>query len=105
MKHTKGPWEVIRNQDKAELFRPFYIMADTYIAEVSDPVAPASLSWGEVTANARLIAAAPDLLANLENLLAAIEAGITTETMLECAWNENSYIAQAKEAIQKAKGD
>ena len=43
------------------------------------------------------------LLANLENLVTAIEAGITTETMLECGKRENSYLADARKAIANAK--
>ena len=43
------------------------------------------------------------LLANLENLVTAIEAGITAETMLECGHRENSYLADARRAIASAR--
>jgi hypothetical protein len=43
------------------------------------------------------------LLKALKNLVAAIEAGITTETFIACADNPNSYMAQARKAIQAAE--
>lgn len=54
--------------------------------------------------DARLIAAAPDLLANLENILTAMEAGVSARTMLDCAPSPNSYVFSARAAITKATG-
>jgi hypothetical protein len=69
MEHTPGPWKFIENKDTANVFDYGYIMADTYIATINDPIAPASLPKSEIQANARLIVAAPDLLEACEIVL------------------------------------
>jgi hypothetical protein len=64
-KHTPGPWKAIRAlivMDVAE--RPV-------IAQMCDPAG----SYHEMQANARLIAAAPDMLEALTKIIAATEDG------------------------------
>ena len=85
-KHTPGPWHLgkegyyfqsVRDQNE-------HITADVNITR----------SDGEGGANARLIAAAPDLLAALESMIAKIDAD---KLPISCS------IARA--AIAKAKGE
>ncbi len=80
--HTQGPWVVNGNQVHA------VNKHETFVADVFD-------QNGDAKANARLIAAAPDLLDVCEDAL-AVE--------LEC-WPEGSELASRLEAaIKKAKG-
>lgn len=102
--HTPGPWRILVVYDSAEcqqkvtVCTPYtYAKDGTGISEqhVSDCGA---YTDGEVYANARLIAAAPDLLAALKGLRALIigECGAST---YECVDGE-----QADAAIAKAEG-
>jgi hypothetical protein len=88
-KHTPGPWSlycktkdeiVVRkiNKDMGELCK----IADVY-------------GYG----NARLIAAAPELLEALENLVSLCEAGLNGE------YNIEAELAEPRAAITKATGD
>lgn len=99
-KHTPGPWT-------ATGFRQMVVNApsgDTLC------LAPATASSGldEIAANARLIAAAPELLASLEAVLDDLEEAHQPETDAdhhgdpkdECIYCRN--IAQARAAIAKA---
>ena len=85
-KATPGPWRVL---DPEQLGREIYagniLIAITFYM---------GLSYQEGGANARLIAAAPDLLAALERLIIWRQ----TETPFE-------LLEQAQQAIAKAKGD
>ncbi|MHB1407975.1 MAG: hypothetical protein ACYCXC_00025 [Acidovorax defluvii] len=67
--HTPGPWRVER-QNPSPTTGEWMIAAGTkhgYLAEVRD------CGSGDVQANARLIAAAPELLAALQAVLAEID--------------------------------
>lgn len=58
----------------------------------------------ETGGNARLFAAAPDLLRALQDAVSSIEyAAMTLEAPRKCAMREN--IANARAAIAKAKGE
>ena len=84
--HTPGPWEVVPGlDDKARVFYVRTIDNDLhYIAQIG--------RFGEnAPANARLIAAAPDLLAALETAVASGKS-----------WHG---ISSARAAIAKAKGE
>lgn len=95
-KHTEGPWTVEQPMDFE-----FTVVEDNgkdpadwrFIASCcfSDPDDPNPISRAQVEANAHLIAAAPELLEALENLLA------------ECpeAWSRHG----AQAAIAKARGE
>ena len=93
-KHTPGPWEIRKSG---------FIMApdgagqgdDVYIAEIL--IGPDSPEVDEAKANARLIAAAPELLAALCEIMDDVDLGIQT------VGNINGKNARA--AIAKAKGD
>jgi hypothetical protein len=89
--HTPGPWRigksgvtVIFNNDQG----------------FTVPPVPDNDNWSEAEANARLIAAAPDLLAALELINAALPTS-------EKAWPiyMNDAILAARAAIRKARGE
>ena len=66
-RHTPGPWTVTR-VSKSTILKDIYVSASPErIARVVVPATASSIS--EYEANARLIAAAPDLLEALQNLL------------------------------------
>lgn len=86
--HTPGPWDAHDNG---------HIYGDNYASAVARVFENTHQRDGEAQANARLIAAAPDILAALErslNWLASYPGG--------CC--ENTY-QQARAAICKAKGE
>jgi len=97
--HTPGPWELVAGDD-------YYITAESYPAEFphkfkSDDLGSAVAyvgnrpdDFGE--ANARLIAAAPDMLAALD----LIERELTAD-----GWTDKfGPLAQIRAAIAKARG-
>lgn len=86
-KHTPGPWDL----DEGDL-------STVYELETSDPLAEvfSDKSAEENVANARLIAAAPELLEALEALLAASEKHIFST---ECKRERDA----ARAAIAKAQ--
>ena len=97
MSHTPGPWEVYGNSDEGLSVRSSAI-----------PGAVCFMAWifqdtkGEGEANARLIAAAPDLLAALKALLTAPE-------IADCDPNDkdeetNAIERLARATIAKAEG-
>ena len=49
----------------------------------------------------RLRANNSTLRTKLKNLVEAIEAGISTDTILECGSQEGSYLGEAKRALEK----
>jgi hypothetical protein len=88
--HTPGPWNLTFGEYEAA------IHSDVTIASINDD----ALAWKE---NARLISAAPDLLSALEALLyrsVSLDQSATHDGLQNCA-----AIAQAREAISKAKGE
>jgi hypothetical protein len=86
--HTPGPWISLSD---GRIYAPGEIVADTTFG---------CLSRGTTDANARLIAAAPDLLAALQRCLAFMER-IAVEDCIADTIGEN----QARAAIRKAKGE
>ena len=83
--HTPGPWRHVRNA-KGELF----ILAFGGQTELP-----------ETEANARLIAAAPDLLAALQTV---IESADDTGCSSDLTVVESAAVDQARTAIAKATG-
>lgn len=63
--HTPGPWKVREDYAGAQSV----VSADAFLARVGPP------NTEQAEANARLIAAAPELLEALQGLLAAVEQG------------------------------
>jgi len=98
MTHTQGPWFIRKNFNGCGALDLFGEGGQTIIGN-------ALLINQE--ANARLIAAAPDMLAALENLLALTELHIAErsktpeeeDTFLAC-----HHITQTRAAIAKARG-
>ena len=95
-KHTPGPWVVRKERELNE-----YDVQEIYIDTVNGPTSIASV-WNpdreneesESEYDAKLIAAAPDLLAALQRFIKFVDA-----QKLEY---ESSMIRQAKKAIKKA---
>ena len=90
-KHTQGPWMVSR-YSQSTLLKSIYIRGgNERIARVTVPDTAQSIE--EYEANARLIAAAPDLLEALQHLMVA------HGEQLDYAFQ------QAQDAIAKATGE
>lgn len=83
-KHTPGPWEHVGDGD---VMAPFDATDKWYVAIAYD-----GLPDGQHEANARLIAAAPDLLESLE-------------AVIKVADRDTDVFNRAKAAIAKARGD
>lgn len=97
MKHTKGPWfsDGDKHAMNLDIVGPSgrIAMMDCENFEVDDD---------EIEANARLIAAAPDLLAALEYLAAVNEAKFPTALKKKNAFERK--MAQAMCVVRQAKG-
>lgn len=112
-KHTAGPWQILPEEaDKAYIRIRGTVLGGRYkVANVPIPtyegVHPREL--GETSANAALIAAAPELLAALEEILAdmrlraKLDGDIDSSgcAVLNCG---HSVLLSAESAIAKAKG-
>lgn len=93
-KHTPGPWTVVKNGNSKSLVRYSDGENVTYVAQCNDmQFCP---EHGTVEANARLIAAAPELLAALENLFEHC-------AMMHKHWGEASNAKEAEAAIQAGR--
>jgi len=84
--HTTGPWHI----DGSDVFAK----DDSLVVDCSIAIARPDL---EICANARLIAAAPDLLQALDDLLLCIEVDALMPESV-------SFMRQARAAIAKATG-
>jgi len=94
MKHTEGEWKIGSYSPNQDEYREIIIPEKKLIARVFNQY------WGDVTkdegeANAKLIAASPDLLEALERFVKFVD-----DQKLEY---ESAMVIQAKLAIQKAK--
>lgn len=106
-KHTPGPWE--QNGEYIQARGPEYghypyrrdPLTIATVWEMADGRHNAELT-GKDMANARLIAAAPDLLAALKDLLH--DADIDHEGKLVCIPDCNCPREKARRAIRKAEG-
>ena len=111
-KHTPGPWQTLPE----EVDKPYIRIRGTMIgqrykvANVLTPIYDGSDQWeaDETRANARLIAAAPDLLIELQSAVIqlraagdAIEAGRYDEALLHA----RSMMGPKLKAIAKATGE
>ena len=104
-KHTPGPWRV--EEESGDLF----IYAHPYEYDISIGMAFKPVrdlledrTTGEHEANARLIAAAPELLEVLENLVRNIEYLVEDGTLCHEEVNGHMSIIDARAAISKARG-
>lgn len=106
--HTPGPWHVQDDHGKRWIETSGN---DDTIAEIHRRNSKGSVySCKEANANARLIAAAPDLLAALEYLLAAYVAEQHSEfDFPNDEWSaegrDDEYALKAMAAIARAKGE
>ena len=89
--HTPGPWTILPNT-------PHFVRA-MHPAEGMQPVATVHHFDGELSANARLIAAAPELLEALEAVLPDLEHYVATHGP-----GPDKRLAIARAAIAKARG-
>ena len=93
-KHTRGPWHAGGYMDQI-------VFNDKGFAVASCTVYHGKELAGTSAANARLIAAAPDLLAALEAALGALDECDRFKPGLV----DINVIVDVREAIAKAKGD
>lgn len=92
-KHTPGPWETDRNNVHSGQIATIHHCLNNDWVEVWSPNWPADED--EQEANARLIAAAPELLEALEGFVACWDA---------CA-SPVEFAEKARAAIAKARGE
>lgn len=94
-KHTPGPWRCTKTQDNVIVNEG----GDKWIARalIGTTRSPRFIADAEVAAaNARLIAAAPDMLEGLKGIRA---------NLIRLAWEENSLMIEGIDAlIAKAEG-
>lgn len=107
-KHTPGPWRLVETDEGHEIHfgsritSPGRFRAQHRPVEYEHSLFPdESQYYAEAVANARLIAAAPDLLEALEALVAE-QNGPPLLGRHEASWRE--AMAKAEAAIAKAKG-
>lgn len=106
-KHTPGPWQIVIDDDGNPLSgRPMVAAAPELDCAIVHWDGFVQSYWRsargdkEIHANARLIAAAPDLLKALEELADLFDAMVSGE------YRPDSYTTQpARAAIAKAKGE
>ena len=100
MNHTPGPWRI---SSKSK----YLVKTDEYrICQVFRSTIDPSLNE-QAEADARLIAAAPDLLEALKEVLKGMEAAYTegcSEVPPNIDWFDYSSVTQAYTAIAKATG-
>ena len=98
--HTPGPWTIHESAFSSSLVKELHIGTSTRTAAcVYDDCAAGILARSEVEANARLIAAAPELLEALEAVLPDLEHYVATHGP-----GPDKRLAIARAAIAKAKG-
>ena len=98
-KHTPGPWNVSPSAKASTLTRVF----DETGKLVASANGPGLFEGGEAEANARLIAAAPDLLAalvKLEDFMRWAQDNADTRGFLDAV--DHANVTQAQQAIAKA---
>lgn len=94
MNHTPGPWQVC--DDEINVYAP---ETDTAITNVEHPCAA---DYDTQRANAKVIAAAPDLLAACQWVVTDIAYKAPEEFADEAV--HSRWLARLREAIAKAKG-
>ena len=103
-KHTPGPWHIG--------MKPGPMIYGEHGEQVADMVV-SMINIVEHSANARLIAAAPDLLQALENLTDAVQSGTSyaddtaagKALSILSGRSGTTWLSDARAAIAKAKGE
>lgn len=99
--HTPGPWKAARASNRENDENHWLVTADSpHVDGGIQTVASINGPWkaGNYAANARLIAAAPELLAALQAILARVDRPGGTIASIR-----GEDIAQARSAIAKAQ--
>jgi hypothetical protein len=106
---TPGPWRVDESHDRSDGVYVEVDGRDCYVCEIGGAVWDASEGLFQLTpedvANARLIAAAPDLYAALIAMVACVtddHGAVSPEPADRRVWLDN--LVAAREAIAKAEG-
>lgn len=94
MKHTKGPWKMTMGTKTCAVKQEGSL---GYLCEMSD------YDRGEQVANAQLIAAAPDMLEALQEIM-VIAIHLRNQGAL-AELDAGAFVERASIAIRKAKGD
>ena len=99
--HTPGPWRYARGNGSPTTGEHMIAGATPgYLAEVRD------VGSGSVVANARLIAAAPELLAALKNAVRILTFAINNHQLSgQNKLDVAGHISAMRAAIAKAKGE
>lgn len=105
-KHTQGPWGISGAGNKTRLI---FRATDTSVYPVCEVTADNLNRYGagDLDANAALIAAAPELLEALEELVLQSAGNDPVEVMKlakDANWPFINSVKKAREAIAKAKG-
>ena len=115
MTYTPGPWKILRHDlgDEEIFFVPVEILAGNgkLVVAYEGGLAPAAQEWTveEIEANASLIAAAPDMLRALEEVMGELDVeglpcplcgrDLTIGHRRNCIWH---VVASA---VRKARGE
>lgn len=100
MKHTLGPWRLDNSHIDESHYGFWQVISGDgwYVADIAGNVGIAHIPTVEAEANAKLIAAAPELLEALEGLSDILHNHYGDDM------DETPLIDKAFEAIKKAKG-
>lgn len=103
MNHTPGPWQVVASTDRRS--RGYIRRVGSVPGEMAVARVMQGRCFGEQDANARIIAAAPDMLAALELICTNYcpACGCDQKNTKGCNWCATYQIGKA--AIRKAKGE
>lgn len=105
MTHTKGPWHYY-DVSKFDFSNTEILISDgtgERIAYVTSPFS--AKSEKEVEANARLISAAPKLLAGAEGLLKFLRVSLNAGPLSENPKEEIKYLEILRQAVNEAMGE
>jgi hypothetical protein len=100
--HTPGPWRITLKTDTTHYIESEHFKIGQAYNKVENGIAAEYVLAKEAEANARLIAAAPEMLEALEGILGNAQLDIDDGALALSALAGIRYAARA--AIQKARG-